>query len=148
MSGRWDTTTQLSGCYRPKPGRKQTIVFNSVSCSRGNPAFIFLKTRYGDASFHPELFVLVESCRLLPPTGPVRDVPGRASAGAPLEQSLNFWLHLWRQSSDFFLPALTPARSFTRRLIWLSSAHVDSELAACPVHKSKRGVAGWGPAQA
>lgn len=106
------------------------------------------KTGYGDSNFHPKLFVPVESCRLLPPTVSLRDVPGRASGGAPLEQSLNFWLHLWRQSSDFFLPALSPAPSFTRRLTWLSSAHVDSELAACPAHKSKRGIAGWDPAQA
>lgn len=46
--------------------------------------------------YHHKLavFVLVEPCGGLPPTLAVHDVPGRASGGAPLEQSLNFWLHL------------------------------------------------------
>lgn len=38
--------------------------------------------------------LMVKSCRLLPPTLSAHDVPGRAGGGAPLHQSLNFWLHL------------------------------------------------------
>lgn len=43
---------------------------------------------------HHKVFVMVKPGRLLPPTLSVQDVPGRAGGGAPLQQSLNFWLHL------------------------------------------------------
>lgn len=35
------------------------------------------------------------------------DVPGSTCCEAPLKQSLNFWLHLWRQPSDCFVSHLS-----------------------------------------
>lgn len=83
-------------------GKGQLCSVLNVLCSRGNPDLRCFNTHRGDSPARScggtpastTSFVMVESGRLLPPTLSVRDVPGRASGGAPLEQSLDFWLHL------------------------------------------------------
>lgn len=95
------TTTQLPGCCSSKSEKKRTIVSNSSSvlCYRMKKNHVETKIYFlknvikircwsmnrprRDPDFHHKLavFVMVQSCRLLPPTLSVQDVPGRADCG-------------------------------------------------------------------
>lgn len=71
-------------------------------------------------------------------------MPGSTSRGTS-QTKPELLAPLVKTKLKLFFPALTPSRSFTGSLFWLSNTQVDSELAACLAHKSKGGVAGCDP---
>lgn len=75
-----------------------------------------------------------------PPSPP--EMCQAAQAGGTSQTKPELLAPLVKTKLKLLFPALTPSRSFTGCLFWLSNTQVDSELAACPAHKSEGGVAG------